>query len=104
MVDTRKQFFDMFIKELQDIFSAESQIIQALPKVIGAVTTKELKEILTDHLEETKKQKNRLIKLFNELGSSPEGEFCDGMKGLILEGEKVIAETSPGIIRDAILI
>lgn len=106
MADTHKQFYSMFIKELQDVFSAEEQILQAMPKVINAVTTNELKEVLNDHFKETKAQKDRLVKLFQELGETPAGgnTQCEAMKGLITEGEKIIKETSPGIVRDAILI
>jgi ferritin-like metal-binding protein YciE len=98
------QFFDLFLNELRDVYSAETQIIENLPKLINAITTKELKDAFKKHLEETKEQKKRLEKVFSKLGLSPAGEQCEGMKGLIKEGDKLLSKYSPGVLLDAALI
>lgn len=81
---------DLYISELRDLFSAENQIIEALPKMAEAATKPDLKSAFQEHLNVTKRQKERLQKVFELLKEKPEGETCEGMKGLIKEGEKFI--------------
>ncbi|MGA8164727.1 MAG: ferritin-like domain-containing protein [Waddliaceae bacterium] len=99
-----QQFYHMFIKGLQDIFSAEDQYIEAMPKFLNAISTDELREKLKAHFEETKRQKDRLQKIFSELNETPTGTFCKGMQALLDECNKIISENFPGIIQDAALI
>jgi len=94
----------LFIDELQDIYSAEIQIVKALPKMINAVQYPELKEALTAHLEETKNQVTRLDRIFSKLGESAGSETCEAMKGLIEESDEYIKKYPESIIRDAALI
>ncbi len=98
------QFYEMFVDELRDLYSAENQIVEALPKMAQASTTKDLKEAFRAHLSETKNQVRRLEEIFSILGEQPSGEVCKGMQGLIAECEEVINHRHPDFIVDAELI
>lgn len=102
--NNHQQFYNMFIKCLQDIFSAEDQLIKAMPKYMEAISVDDLREKLKSHFNETKKQKDRLNKIFRELKETPKGTVCEGMKGLLSECDKVIREDFPGVVKDAALI
>jgi len=97
-------FERLLVHELKDLFSAESQIIEALPKMEEAATSEELKEAFRDHLEETRTHRQRLEEAFALTEFQPGGEHCDGCEGLIEEGQEVIDEIEEGEIRDAALI
>lgn len=91
--------------ELADLLSAENQLIKALPKLVKAANSQELKECFEDHLEETRTQAERLEKIISEMGdSAPRSKTCKGMEGLIKEGEeRTKASGEPSVI-DAGLI
>lgn len=95
---------ELLIDELKDLYSAEKQIIRALPKLIKAVTTPELREGLTTHLEETKGHVARLERIGEILGRKMSGKTCVGMKGVLEEGSEVLEDTEKGPVRDAALI
>ena len=95
---------ELLVDELKDLYSAEKQIIRALPKVIKAVSTPDLHEGLTNHLEETKGQVARLEKIGELLGKKMTGKICAGMKGVLEEGSEVLEDTEKGLVRDAALI
>jgi ferritin-like metal-binding protein YciE len=95
---------ELLIDELKDLYSAEKQIIRALPKIIKAVSTPELKQGLTNHLEETKGQVTRLEQIGEILGKKMSGKTCVGMKGVLEEGSEVLEDTEKGTVRDAALI
>jgi Uncharacterized protein conserved in bacteria len=95
---------ELLVDELKDLYSAEKQIIRALPKVIKAVSTPDLQEGLTNHLEETKGQVARLEKIGEMLGKKMTGKTCAGMKGVLEEGSEVLEDTEKGLVRDAALI
>jgi ferritin-like metal-binding protein YciE len=95
---------ELLIDELKDLYSAEKQIIRALPKLIKAVTTPELREGLTTHLEETKGQVGRLERIGEIFGKKMSGKTCVGMKGVLEEGSEVLEDTEKGPVRDAALI
>jgi ferritin-like metal-binding protein YciE len=95
---------ELLIDELKDLYSAEKQIIRALPRIIKAASTPELKEGLANHLEETKGQIARLEKIGEILGKKMAGKTCVGMKGVLEEGSEVLEDTEKGIVRDAALI
>ena len=101
---TKKQFYNLFIENLQDVYSAEEQYIEALPRYIESISSDELREKLRNHFKETKKQQNRLQKIFDELDATPQGTFCEGMKGLLKECDKSLDENLPGVVKDAALI
>jgi ferritin-like metal-binding protein YciE len=95
---------ELLIDELKDLYSAEKQIIRALPKIIKAVSSPELQEGLSNHLEETKGQVSRLEKMGEILSKKMTGKTCVGMKGVLEEGSEVLEDTEKGILRDAALI
>jgi ferritin-like metal-binding protein YciE len=95
---------ELLVDELKDLYSAEKQIVRALPKIIRAVSTPELQHGLSNHLEETKGQVVRLEKIGEILGKKMTGKTCVGMKGVLEEGSEVLEDTDKGIVRDAALI
>jgi ferritin-like metal-binding protein YciE len=95
---------ELFVEELKDLYSAEKQIVRALPKVAKAVQSEELKEAIQEHLEQTKGQVERLDRIFEILGKRGSGKTCKGMQGLIEEGSEHIEEIEAGPVRDAALI
>jgi ferritin-like metal-binding protein YciE len=95
---------ELFVKELQDLFSAENQITKALPKMAKAASSRELKAGFEQHLEQTKRQITRLEQIFEELEASPDGDKCKGMEGLLKEGEALIDEDAEPEVLDAALI
>jgi ferritin-like metal-binding protein YciE len=95
---------ELLIDELKDLYSAEKQIVRALPKLVKAATSPELKDALSSHLEETKGQVARLEKIGEIVGKKMTGKACVGMKGVLEEGSEVLEDTEKGIVRDAALI
>jgi ferritin-like metal-binding protein YciE len=95
---------DLYIEELNDLYSAENQLVKALPKMAKAATAKALKNGFQKHLKQTKEHVNRLEKIFDGLGVSPGSKTCQAMKGLIAEGEEVISEDAEPDVKDAALI
>jgi ferritin-like metal-binding protein YciE len=94
-------FEKLFLAELKDIHSAEQQITKALPKMIKAVTSAELKSAFEAHLAETNNQIQRLDKIAEILGKNLHGKVCNGMKGVLAEGAEMLEETPEGSVRDA---
>jgi len=99
-----KSLNDLYIEELRDLYSAETQLVEALPLMAEVAADKELKAAFKDHLKVTKEQVKRLDQIFKGLGESPEGKTCKGMKGLIAEGNEVLKEIKGPEVRDAALI
>jgi ferritin-like metal-binding protein YciE len=95
---------ELLIDELKDLYSAEKQIVRALPKLAKAVSTPELQEALNTHLEETKNQVTRLEQIAELVSKKLSGKTCVGMKGVLEEGSEVLEETDKGAVRDAALI
>ena len=95
---------ELYIDELKDLYSAENQLVKALPKMAKAASSDELRQGFEDHLEQTKSQVQRLEQIFQKLGESPKGKKCKGMEGLIEEGSEVIEEDFEGAVKDAALI
>jgi ferritin-like metal-binding protein YciE len=95
---------ELYVEELKDLYSAESQILKALPKMEKAATSKELKAAFREHLEQTKGHAARLEQIFESLGKSPKGKVCKGMQGLLEEGEEMIKEGEEPKVLDAGLI
>ena len=94
----------LYQDQLRDIYSAETQLIAALPEMASNASDPDLREAFTKHLEETHEQKRRLEKICSDLGIEPAGEDCDAMRGLIKEAKKHVAATTTGDVRDAALI
>jgi len=95
---------DLFVDQLRDLYSAEDQLIQALPQMAQAATSKDLKEGFQKHLEQTREQKQRLERILSDLGKSPGGKVCKAMEGLIKEGKEVIQAQGDPLVKDAALI
>lgn len=95
---------DLFIDELKDIYWAENALVKALPKMIKNATTPNLVSAITNHLEETKNHVTRLEKVFNSIGEKAVGKKCDAMAGLLEEGNGILEDTEPGVVRDAGII
>ena len=95
---------DVLNESVRDLYSAESQLIKALPRMAKAASNPELKRAFTAHLEETRQQAARLEKVCELLGVKPKGKTCQAMKGLIEEGAEIIAEKGDPAAKDAALI
>lgn len=95
---------ELYIEQLKDLYSAESQLVKALPKMAKAAKAQELRDGFEKHLEQTKEHVRRLEQIFSNLDESPKGKKCRGMEGLVEEGEEVIEEESSSDALDAGLI
>lgn len=99
-----KNLEDLFHHQLQDIYSAETQLVDALPKMEKRANEDKLKKAFSDHLKETKKQIERLEDIAETLDIDIEGETCKAMKGLISEAESFMAEGAEPNVQDAGII
>lgn len=99
-----KTLHDLYIHELKDLYSAETQIIKALPKMAKAATSPKLAAGFKTHLEETKEHAVRLEKILKSHDESTRGPKCKGMEGVIKEGAEMIEEDAEDDVRDAGLI
>jgi ferritin-like metal-binding protein YciE len=95
---------DLLIEEMQDTYSAETQIAQALPKMAQAASAPELKQAFETHLRETEGQIQRLEQIFQKLGADPGGNTCEAAQGLIQEAEEIMGEDHPAEVLDVALI
>ncbi len=95
---------DLYIEELRDIYSAENQLLKALPKVAKAATSEELRSALEDHLEQTKEQIERLDEVFQNLDTTSKGKKCLAMEGLVKECEELLEEEMEDSVKDAAII
>src|SRR5690606_24991692 len=96
---------EFFIDALKDIYWAEKALTKALPRMSKAATSPELKKAFDQHLAVTKKQVERLEKVFQQMGKKASGKKCEAMQGLIEESEEIISETKDDTFtRDAALI
>lgn len=96
---------ELFVDELKDILSAEKQLIKALPKMAKAATSEELANAFDNHLAQTEEQVTRVEQVFEILGMTARAKKCEGMAGMIQEGQQAIEDTDEGTAtRDAALI
>lgn len=95
---------ELFIDELADMYSAENQILQALPKLIKLASLPDLKDALTAHLEETENQVTRLEEIFSLLDLPITEKKCEGMEGILKEGEEIVENKSKSPLLDAAII
>ncbi|HUF89641.1 MAG TPA: ferritin-like domain-containing protein [Gemmatimonadota bacterium] len=94
----------LYVHELKDLYSAEQQIVDALPKMIAGAGNKDLKKALKEHLEVTRKQAKRLEKVFEGMDFSPRGSKCEGMEGLLKEAAGLLKEKADPDVLDAAII
>ena len=94
----------LYVEELKDLYSAEKQILQALPRMAKKAKNPQLKAGFEEHVRQTEEQVRRLDQIFEGLGKSPRGKKCKGMEGLLEEGKEVMQEDMDDETRDAALI
>jgi ferritin-like metal-binding protein YciE len=94
----------LYLEELRDLYSAETQLVKALPKMVRGASSAELKQAFETHLEQTKEHVERLEEIFDRLEEKPTGKTCEGMKGLIEEGSEMLGEEGNESVIDAGLI
>jgi ferritin-like metal-binding protein YciE len=95
---------DLYIDELKDLYSAEGQILKALPKMAKAASSEELRSAFEEHLEQTKVHAQRLEQILAKLDESPKGKKCKAMEGLVNEGKDLLEEDIDPDVMDAGLI
>lgn len=95
---------DLFVDELKDLYSAEKQLVKALPKMAKAASSAKLRKGFEDHLRQTEDHVERLENIFEQLGVKPRGPKCEAMEGLIEEGKRVMKEDAEPAVMDAALI
>jgi ferritin-like metal-binding protein YciE len=95
---------DLYVEELKDLYDAENQIINALPKMEQAASNPQLKSAFQQHLQQTRGQVDRLDRIFQQLGENPRGKKCKGLAGIVAEGEELLKEQADPDVRDAGLI
>jgi ferritin-like metal-binding protein YciE len=95
---------DLLIEELRDLYNAENQLVEALPKLAEAATSSELKSAFNHHLQETRQHVTRLERIFQQIGEKSSGETCEAMKGLIKEGDVLVKAEGDPSVRDAGLV
>jgi ferritin-like metal-binding protein YciE len=94
----------LYVAELLDLYSAEKQILRALPKMAKAADAPELRDAFKEHLEQTKGHVERLEQIFKRLGRSTRGKKCKAMEGLLEEGQELMEEDAEPAVLDAALI
>ncbi len=94
----------LFTAELKDLYSAENQILTALPKMVKAASSPDLKKGFEEHLQQTQGHVTRLESIFDEMGENPKGKMCKGMQGVLEEGAEMLKEDATPEVRDAGLI
>lgn len=95
---------ELLIEEMRDIYSAESQLTKAMPRMAKKATSPQLKRAFETHLRETEGQIVRLQKIFEKLGKKPTGKKCAAMEGLLEEGKEMMGEDMDDDVMDAALI
>jgi ferritin-like metal-binding protein YciE len=95
---------DLYVHELKDLYSAEKQMIRNMPKLKKAAKNKQLAAAFAQHLEQTKRQAERLEQILKNLGESTRGPKCAGMEGVLAEGDEILEEDATDEVRDAGLI
>jgi ferritin-like metal-binding protein YciE len=100
-LDTLK---DLYVEELKDLYSAENQILKALPAMVKAAGSPDLKAGFEEHLNQTREHVSRLEQIFEGLGKNPKGKHCRGMEGVLEEGKELLKEDAEPEVLDAGLI
>ena len=90
------ELLKLFVDQIKDIYWAEKHLLKALPKMQKAATTEELQSAIETHIEQTQVHVERIEEVFELLEEKPQAKKCDGMEGLVEEGESVIEETTEG--------
>lgn len=104
MAKERESLQKLYVESLKDLYSAEEQILEALPRMVKQTKHAALKRAFQEHYQQTEQQKQRLEKIGEILGEDLSGHACRGMEGLIKEGEEVMKEFTDSDVLDAALI
>lgn len=104
MSEKMKTLEELFVHQLQDLYSAEHQLTEAMPKMVEKASNPKLKEAFKKHLQETEDQKHRLVEVMNNLKIKIGGEKCKAIEGLIKETESFMKEKADAEVMDAGLI
>jgi ferritin-like metal-binding protein YciE len=99
-----KSMDDLFHNALQDVYYAEKQLLRTLPKLAKSSSNPELERALSDHKRQTQDQVRRLEEVFDMIGKKPRAKKCDGILGIVAEGDEVLKEADEGTICDAGII
>lgn len=95
---------DLYVEELRDLYSAEKQLLSAMPKMAEAVSSSTLREALEIHMEETQGHVDRLDQIFRGLNASPGGHKCEGIAGILSEARELLdADADPDVLDAAII-
>jgi ferritin-like metal-binding protein YciE len=95
---------DLYVEQLKDLYSAETQILKALPEMAKTASHPKLRDAFTHHERQTQEHVRRLETIFDDLGESPRGQHCKGMEGVLKEGQEMIKERADDAVKDAGLI
>ncbi len=95
---------DMYMDLLKDLYSAEKQLVKALPKMAKNADASDLQDAFQEHLKQTEGHVDRIERIFSDMGGSPRGKKCVGMEGLVEEGSEIMKEDAEPEVRDAGLI
>jgi len=101
---TENSLKQLYVEELKDLYSAETQLTKALPKMAKAASSEELQQGFEEHLEQTKEHVERLQKIFGMLEEKATGKKCLGMEGLVKEGAETMEEDFEDAVMDSALI
>lgn len=104
MAEKMKTLDDMYMDLLKDLYSAEKQLVKALPKMAKSAQASDLQRAFQEHLKQTEGQVERIERIFKDLEGSPRGKKCVAMEGLIEEGSEVMKEDAEPAAMDAGLI
>jgi ferritin-like metal-binding protein YciE len=106
MAAQNQEFKELYLEQLRDLYSAEDQLVDALPKMAQAAHSSELRRGFEEHLEQTRRQRDEVEQLVSQMGEKASGHTCKGMKGIIAEGQETIKtyKKSDPAIADAALI
>jgi len=94
----------LYVDELKDLYSAETQLVKALPKLAKAASIAELRQAFEEHLRQTSEHVSRLEQIFETLGEKPGGKKCVGMEGLVKEGAETMQEKYSDTVMDSAII
>lgn len=104
MASNMNSLKDLLVHELRDLYSAETQLTDALPKMAEKANDQKLKDCFNSHLEETRGHRDRLDKIAQMMNIDLKGEKCQAMEGLVREGEQMLNMNADPEVRDAGLI
>lgn len=95
---------DLFVHKLKDLYSAEQQALQEMQQAVQKVQSPQLKQGIQQHIQQSEQQVQRLEQIFQQMGQQPGGVTCEGMKGIVQEGQKAMQENASPEVMDAAII